>query len=103
MRVLLRLMALLSVLLLPVGMTPAAATPHRMAAMPMQHCPEQDSNHHSKSAFAQCTMACSAALPAFDRCPEQPLAIAHERLRPALARYLSDLHPDIATPPPRHS
>jgi len=105
MRALMKLIVLLSVLLLPLGMTPVAATAthHQMASMPMQHCPEQDSSHHSKLAFAECTMACSAALPAFDRCAEPPLVIARERLRPALARHLSDLHPDIATPPPRHS
>ena len=106
MRALLKLLALLAVLLMPFGMTPAAATAtgHQMASMPMQHCPEQGPTHHQqKTAFAECTMACSAALPALDRCEAQPLSIARERVRPALAQHLSDLHPDIATPPPKYS
>ena len=104
MRVLLKLLALLAMMLLPLGMTPAAtATHHEMASMPMQHCPEQGSEHQPKTAFAVCTMACSAALPALDRCAAEPLPIVRERVRPALAQHLSDLHPDIATPPPKHA
>jgi adenosylmethionine-8-amino-7-oxononanoate aminotransferase len=105
MRALVKLLALFAVLLLPLGMTPAAATAthHPMASMPMQHCPEQGSGHQSKTAFAACTMACSAALPALDRCAAQPLTVARERVRPSLAQQLSDLHPDIATPPPKRS
>ena len=105
MRAVLKLLTLLAVLLLPFGMTPAAATVtnHQMASMPMSHCPEQGSGHQPKTAFAVCTMACSAALPALDRCEAQPLSIARERVRPALAQHLSDLHPDIATPPPKDS
>jgi hypothetical protein len=105
MRALVKLLALLAVLLLPLGMAPAAATAthHQMTSMPMQHCPEQGSGHQPKIAFAICTMACSAALPALDRCAAQLLPIARERVRPALAQQLSDLHPDIATPPPKHA
>jgi hypothetical protein len=105
MRSLVKLLALFAVLLLPLGMAPAAAsaTHHDMAPMPMPHCPEQGSNHHSKAAFAECTMACSAALPALDRSEAQPLPISRERVRPALAQHLTDLHPDIATPPPKHA
>ena len=103
MRTLVKLLALLAVMLLPLGMAPAAATAahHDMASMPMQHCPEQDSGHQPKAAFAVCTMACSAALPAFDRCEAQPVPSPPERMRPELARHLSDLHPDIVTPPPK--
>jgi len=100
---LLKLIVLLAVMLLPLGMTPAAAAHHDMASMPMQHCPEQDSDHQPKAAFAVCTMACSAALPALDRCGAQPVPTTPEPVRPALARHLSDLHPDIATPPPKHA
>ena len=105
MRSLVKLLALFAVLLLPLGMAPAAAsaTHHNMASMSMPHCPEQGSNHRLKAAFAECTMACSAALPALDRCTAPPLPIAREPVRPALARHLSDLHPDIATPPPKHA
>jgi len=104
MRALLNLLTLLAVMLLPLGMAPmaaASATHHDMASMPMSHCPEPGSGHQPKAAFAVCTMACSAALPALDRSEAQPLPITRDRVRPALARHLSDLHPDIATPPPK--
>jgi hypothetical protein len=105
MRALLKLLALLAVMLLPFGMAPAAAsaTHQQMASMPMQHCPEQGSGRQPKTAFAVCTMACSAALPALDRCEAQPVPTTSERVRPPLAQQLSNLHPDIATPPPKRS
>jgi hypothetical protein len=105
MRTLVKLLALLAVMLMPFGMAPAAASAahHEMASMPMQHCPEQGSGHQPKTAFAVCTMACSAALPALDRCAAQLVPATCERVRPSLAQQLSDLHPDIATPPPKYS
>jgi hypothetical protein len=104
MRILLRLAVLLSVMLLPFGMAPAGATTmhHQMSSMPMQHCPEQRSDHQ-KRGFVECTMACSAALPALDRPQPRARLIVSQRERPSLARRLSDLHPDTATPPPRDS
>jgi hypothetical protein len=104
MRAVLTLLALLAVMLMPFGMAPAAATAmHHEMAMPIQHCPEQGSGHRPKTAFAVCTMACSAALPALHRCVAEPLPIAREQGRPSIAQRLSDLHPDIATPPPKYS
>ena len=69
-----KLLTLVAVLLMPIAMTaaPASATVHHQgASMPMQHCPEQGSKHESKSAFAECTMACASALPAADQEQEQ--------------------------------
>jgi hypothetical protein len=105
MRALVRLLALLAVMLMPFGMVPAAASAahHQMASMPMQHCPEQGSGHQPKTAFAVCTMACSAALPALDQSAAERLPIAREQGQPSLAQRLSDLHPEIATPPPKLS
>jgi hypothetical protein len=105
MRAALKLLALLAVLLMPFGMVPAAAASHhaQMTSMPMQHCPEQGSKHDSKGAFAECTMACSAALPALDQSRPLSVPIVCERVRPSLAQQLSDLHPEIATPPPKRS
>ena len=99
-----RLIALLCVLLMPLGMQPAAAMPvQHHAAMPMRHCPEQRPNHHSKGDFAECTMACSAALPASDLSRSEPCSIAGAQTEPALAQALRGLHPETATPPPRRS
>jgi len=101
---LLRLLAFFAVMLMPFGMS-AAATPmqqHQMA-MPMQHCPEPDSSHHSTGALADCTMACASALPATDL----EMAVAHPVSKftpePALMPALAGIELEIATPPPRRS
>ena len=100
--ILLRLMALVAVLLLPLGMAPAAAHyEHSAASMTMQHCPDQGSKSVSKSGFAECTMACSAALAAADL-PAEPLPPSFPVPVTATAvQILHGLHPDIATPPPK--
>jgi len=104
---LVRLLLLCSVLLMPFGMAPVAANgtghAHSMATMQMGHCGQQPKQHGMKSGFAECTMACSAALPASDRPHEDlpPVVTAHlEAARPAI---LHGLHPETATPPPRLS
>lgn len=100
-----KLLALIAVLLLPLGMQPAAAAPtvHHAASMPMSHCPDQGSKAGTKGAFAECTMACSAALPAADLVGHQPLLIVREPPRPVAVEPLHGRHPDTATPPPRRS
>jgi hypothetical protein len=99
---LIRLLTLIAVLLMPFEMAPAAATSNRgtPSAMPMQHCPEQRSNHAS-GAFGECMMACSAALPATEPSYPEPQRIACAPSERLLVRTLIGLHPDIATPPPR--
>ena len=100
-----RLLLLVAVLLMPFGMVPALASQHQHsgAAMPMQHCPEQTPSHDSKGAFVECTMACSAALPAADRSSERPSVAEAQPARPAAIRQLHGLHPETATPPPKLS
>jgi hypothetical protein len=97
-----KLITLLALLLMPFGMAPAAATSNQgtPSAMPMQHCPEQQSNHAS-GAFGECMMACSAALPATEPSQSEPVRIVCLPIERPLARALIGLHPDIATPPPR--
>jgi hypothetical protein len=92
-----------AVLLMPFGMTPAAATAahHHGASMPMQHCPEQGSNHGAKGAFAECTMACSAALPAAEIVRDTPPLTISLPTELMVAQALHGLHPDTATPPPK--
>lgn len=99
-----KLLAFIAVLLMPLGMQPAAAAPVRHhAAMPMQHCPDQPSSHDFKGGMAECTMVCSAALPAVDRAQEGHFVIVCAPSETAVARILHGLHPDTATPPPKRS
>jgi hypothetical protein len=102
-----RLVLLVAVLLMPLGMTPAAANGggDRMAAgMIMGHCDGQRTTHHPKAGFAECTMACAAALPAIGtRSVDDPPPIARTLIRPLAAAVLRGLHPDTATPPPKAS
>jgi hypothetical protein len=99
----LRLLTLIAVLLMPLGMAaPVAAHQSASMGMPMQHCPEPASKQHGNAA-GECTMACSAALPAADAVvPGRPLISCVPVASPAVQR-LSGLHPDTATPPPRRS
>jgi hypothetical protein len=99
----LRLLILLAMLITPLGMAPAAATQTVPSAMPMQHCPEQGPNHHSKTGFAECTMACSAALPAAERIAGAPLVVICVPVSAGVASPLHGIHPETATPPPRRS
>jgi hypothetical protein len=99
-----KLLALFAILIMPLGMQPAAAaTHHEMTAATMQHCPEQGGKHDMKGGFADCTMACSAALPAADLPQQDRLLIACAPIAPAAAQMLHGLHPDTATPPPKLS
>ena len=101
----LKLLALLAVLAMPLAMTaaPAAAHHRQAAAMPMEHCPEPVAPHDTKSGFAECTMACSAALPAVGSpVPMRPLIVCAP-VESSLSNRLRGLHPDTETPPPRRS
>jgi hypothetical protein len=102
----LRLLALIAVLLLPLGMAAAPAAAHHAemsASMPMQHCPDGTPKTGSKAAPTECTMACSAALPAVDLAPLQMQPLSHSLLQPSLTPTLTGIELEIATPPPRLS
>ena len=99
-----RLILLIAVLLMPLGMTPAAATANGhsdMATMQMGHCDDQVPTRHMKGGIADCAMACSAALPAAEfvrsELPLPTCSIA----RPTAAQVLHGVHPETATPPPK--
>ena len=100
-----KLLTLIAVLLMPLGMVPAPAAAHvqHRMAMPMSHCPDRQQQPVSKSGIVECTMACAAALPAVSGASAEPLRIVCTPERPAAAHRLDDLHPEIATPPPRRS
>lgn len=101
-----KLLVLLAVMLMPLGMAPAAAAPlghSAMAGMPIGHCPDQGSNRDVKGGVAVCTMACAGALPAADLANREPMLIICEPVQPEAASTLHGLHPETATPPPRPS
>lgn len=103
--VLLRLVAIFAVLIAPVGMTaaPAMAQHQHTASMPMQHCPDQNPAQSGKVGFAECTMACSAALPAVEPGQAGLLPMPGAPVEANPVAQLHGLHPDTATPPPRLS
>lgn len=101
-----KLVTLIAVMLMPFAMTAAPATAaqgHHSASMPMQHCPEQSPERKAKAGFVECTMACSAALPAADIAADDPFASVCEPMTLAPVPRLHGLHPDTATPPPKGS
>jgi hypothetical protein len=100
-----KLLTLLAVLLMPFGMTaaPAAAMAHHSASRPMEHCPEQAPKQSGKAGFVECTMMCSAALPATELKRDGPLLVVCAPARAGAVRQLHGVHPDTATPPPRRS
>jgi len=102
--ILARIVLLLSVLLMPLGTAPAA-TSHAMPSarpIPMGHCDEQQQPRQDmKGGLAECTMACSAALPATDMARDAPVLIACAIVRPVAVQVLHGLTPETADPPPR--
>jgi len=108
MRQLAKILALLAVLLMPLGMTAAPAAAHSHGgsaaqAMPMSHCPESTHGNRATDGIVSCAMVCSVALPALGAPLGARLRVTCEPVRPALVDRLDDLHPETATPPPRHS
>ena len=106
MRRLFEILTLVAVLLLPLGMSAAPAAAQQQnhsASMPVQHCPEQAPRQHGKLGFVPCTMVCSAALPALGSPRHQtPMTACGPKLS-STVHQLHGLHPETATPPPRHS
>jgi hypothetical protein len=102
----LRMLLLAAMLLTPLGMAGArAGVPHDPArsAMAMRDCSDKKMHHGQKAGFAECTMVCSAALPAADIQREDAPMILCEPAPRLLVQRLLGLHPEIATPPPKHS
>jgi hypothetical protein len=101
-----KLLAILAVLLMPGEMAAASAAPQQQqsARSITQHCPDQSSPGTTKKDFADCTMACSAALPAGQLQAVQPWSYnVCETTTCSIVQQLNGLHPDTATPPPKHS
>lgn len=101
-----RLLILLAVLLMPLGMEPAAAAPafghHRMmAGTAMEHCPDQSSKHQHAKGLAMCSMVCASTLPAQDSVRDETVLRAPQLVMPMTETVLHGRRPDIATPPPK--
>ena len=100
-----KLLLLLSVLLMPLAMAPAAAAAPEHgadhAAMAMEHCPDEGSKPDAAPGIPLCNMACAAALPALGgtiaalALPQSLLSDVDE------PRALAGLDPESADPPPR--
>ena len=100
------LLIALAVLLMPLGMNPAAASgpvDHASTSMPMGHCDGDAPKQHGAKGISECTMACSAALPASAAPADAPPLIVCMPAEPAAAEILHGLQPDPATPPPKRS
>lgn len=102
-----RLLLLLAVLLMPLGMAPAAASAspvghhQMMAGMGMEHCPDRSNKHDEDKGLAMCSMACASALPAQELARDEIPLRRHQHLIPMVAHTLRGILPEIATPPPK--
>jgi hypothetical protein len=102
-----KLVVLIAVLLMPLGMQPAAASAapidHHaaIAGMVMEHCPDQPNKHDRNDGLAMCSMACASALPAQEMTRAETLQRDHQLAIPAMADALHGILPEIATPPPK--
>ena len=101
-----RLLVLFAVLLMPLGMAPAAASApanHHatMAGMAMEHCPDQSSKHDHNDGLAMCSMACASALPAQDLARDETPLRHHQLVIPMMVQTLHGVLLEIATPPPK--
>lgn len=99
-----RLLLIISVLLMPFGMAPAASAPvHAAMAGMSSDCPDQQTGHSGKHGMADCAMACGSALPADEERRDTPQLMAAPSPAMTASEPLHGLHPDIATPPPKLS
>ena len=100
-----KLLLLMSVLLMPLAMSAAAASgpmDHKaMSHESMGHCPDPMPAADSEPGIAPCTMACAAALPAIGTGASTPEVKAVAPLSAMPMKTLVGILLEIATPPPR--
>jgi hypothetical protein len=104
MAAILRLLALISVLLMPFGMSAAPAAPatgDHAASMPVDHCGDIPAEKDIGGGLADCAMPCSSALPATDLAPTALEPNARSVDGPWIERRLAGVLMEIATPPPK--
>jgi hypothetical protein len=103
--VIFRLLAVVALVLMPLGMAGAPAIAQAMpadhAAMPMGHCEEQPSKDKAPApSKMDCTAMCTA-LPATDTPLPAPVMRLVALRSATLAAPFDGIEPEIATPPPR--
>ncbi|WP_344700360.1 hypothetical protein [Sphingomonas limnosediminicola] len=102
-----RLLVLLAVLLMPVGMQPAAASAPvahlhtMMAGTPTGQCPAQSNGHRHNDGLATCSMVCGSTLPAQELARDETHFKDHQLVSPVPAQTLHGILLEIATPPPK--
>jgi hypothetical protein len=97
----LRLLALLALVLMPIGMASAPAAAHApMAGAPAEHCVDQSQPDELPSPQAMDCVACTAMAASEMPVPTPLLAPSPPRLI-ALADVFVGIVPEIATPPPK--
>ena len=104
-----KLLTLLALVLMPFGMSPAAAEAIPAAAQhhaaPMAaHCPTPDAGDSGKASkqAADCTVACAAIVAPAPTAAPPPVLTPPPPARP-LAGTRRGLHPEAATPPPKRA
>ena len=104
--VILRLLTLVALVLMPFGMGAAIAGPvhHSPAAASAGHCDEPvgEPAEPSRDGAMDCLVSCSMVALAEVQIDEPTPALHVPAARP-LAERGAGLHPDPATPPPKHS
>ncbi len=105
MKTLTQWLLLITLLLAPLAMQPAAAANpssnhHATMASGEGHC--QPASPTKSHLTADCSMACASALPAVDSLPMETPASPEAIAVTVPSAFLAGLTPESATPPPRH-
>ena len=99
-----KLLGLIALVLMPFGMASVSAAPaHHSASMSgMSHCGGGGAPDAPRSGPGDCAMTCSiVAAPEIALC--EPLDMPRAAPETVLARVFSGIHPETATPPPKHA
>ena len=104
-----KLLTLLALVLMPFGMSPAAAeampaAAQHHAASTAAHCPAPESEDSGKAdqQSADCTVTCAALVAPAPTAAPPPALTPPPPARP-LAGTRRGLHPEAATPPPKRA
>jgi hypothetical protein len=98
-----RLLALIALVLMPMGMASAPAAASAMPAdhgMAAGHCEGQSSSDEAPAANMDCTAMCTA-IPAREPVAQPPLFQRASPQSAEIAIAFAGIEPEIATPPPR--
>jgi len=97
----LRMLALIALILMPLSMASAPASAQPVAAAPAGHCDDHQKPSEIPAGPQMHCTAC-AALPAMEAPAPIPELSPQAPMLIALASFLTGIEPDTATPPPKH-